>query len=190
MDKQVFLSANTAEGSINFFNLIVEMYDLNKLYILKGGSGIGKSTFMRNFSNAFDGKKTFVYCSADPNSLDGVILEDLGVAIIDGTAPHIVDPRFPGLIDEIVDLGKFIIPDRVRATVKQINDITQNKKKHYQNAFAELKMAREQHQELERLYSGAVDFEKVDELCNKLITETKLTAGVTKRNSEGENPTR
>ena len=45
------------------------------------------------------------HCSSDNNSLDGIVIIALKVALLDGTAPHIVDPINPGAVDEIINLG-------------------------------------------------------------------------------------
>ena len=45
-------------------------------------------------------------CSSDNNSLDGIVIPKLKIAILDGTA-HVVDPVFPGVVDEIINLGQF-----------------------------------------------------------------------------------
>ena len=33
----------------------------------------------------------YMHCSSDNNSLDGIVIPKIGVAMIDGTAPHVVD---------------------------------------------------------------------------------------------------
>ena len=174
MERKLFLGANTPDGFVGYFDKIIEMYNLKKLYILKGGSGVGKSTFIKKFAEVFLAKdKTldvnYFYCSADPNSLDGAIIENLNVGIIDGTAPHITDPHYPGLIDEIIDLSQFIDPKKLACTREQIDEITAAKRKHYYNATAHLSKAREQHMQLEALYKPAVDFKRIDELLARLI---------------------
>lgn len=47
------------------------------------------------------------WCSSDPDSLDGVVIGSHQVAVLDGTAPHVIDPRYPGAVDEIVNLGQY-----------------------------------------------------------------------------------
>ena len=37
----------------------------------------------------------FMHCSSDNNSLDGVVIPAINVALLDGTAPHVVDPKIP-----------------------------------------------------------------------------------------------
>jgi hypothetical protein len=81
-----------------------------KVFILKGGPGTGKSTLLNRIgevmrTGGFDVE--YHYCSAAPHSLDGVVIPAAGVALLDGTAPHVVDPRYPGAVEEILNLGAF-----------------------------------------------------------------------------------
>ena len=36
------------------------------------------------------------HCSSDVDSLDAIAVPSLKVAIVDGTAPHVIEPKFPG----------------------------------------------------------------------------------------------
>lgn len=144
---------------------MVDNYALKKLYILKGGSGVGKSTFIKKFSDAFQPTTTeFIMCSADPESYDGVILHDLGVAMIDGTFPHIVDPKFPGLVDEIIDLSQFLDPTKIKATRDELSSLMSQKTIHFKSAYAELHSAREVHKQIEAIMSSAMDFSALDKI--------------------------
>ncbi len=88
--KKVFPGSNTADGFFSFYDYIVNP---RRIFIIKGGPGVGKSTLMKNIGTRFNEKGydiEYYYCSSDSNSLDGVVIPDLGVAVIDGTAPHSV----------------------------------------------------------------------------------------------------
>ena len=104
--KHVFPGGNTPKG---FYSLYHEgLTGLNRIFILKGGPGVGKSTLMRELAELMldNGYDTELWqCSSDNDSLDGVVVPALGIGIIDGTAPHTVDPRYPGAVDEIINLG-------------------------------------------------------------------------------------
>ena len=78
-------------------------------YILKGGPGTGKSQMMKKAAERFAENEdvTCFYCSSDPDSLDAVMMHTSKVIIVDGTPPHVSEPRFPGVCQEIVDLGKY-----------------------------------------------------------------------------------
>jgi len=103
-----FPGAMGPEGFISCFDHLLDDRILRRQIILKGGPGVGKSTFMRRLHAELTGngeRSTLYFCSGDPDSLDAVAIEDHGLLILDGTAPHIVDPKIPGARDSIINLG-------------------------------------------------------------------------------------
>ena len=106
-----FLGANSGKGFVNHFSECYRPEKGEKLYIIKGGPGTGKSTFMKELIVTM--KKHNVdcelyFCSSDPQSLDGVRFPSLGVALVDGTSPHSMDPQMLGIGEEIINLGEFL----------------------------------------------------------------------------------
>lgn len=111
MARYLFPGGNTALGFFSFYDHILPEEETRRMIILKGGPGVGKSTFMRRIGAALAERGhavEYLICSSDPHSLDGVVARKAGFAIIDGTAPHIVDPRLPGAADSLVNLGAFL----------------------------------------------------------------------------------
>lgn len=105
-----FLGANTPVGFYSLFNELYSPEDGWTLYIIKGGPGTGKSTLMKKVASVCDSKGLYcerIYCSSDPNSLDAVIIPSLKVSIADGTSPHILEPKYPGVSEKLIDLGMF-----------------------------------------------------------------------------------
>ena len=103
-----FLGANSAEGFYGLYDQLLDarLYDL---IILKGTPGCGKSTFMRRAAAALEerGLETvYIHCSGDPESLDGVIAPAIRTAIVDGTAPHVLEPRYALAHERYVDLSQ------------------------------------------------------------------------------------
>lgn len=106
--RALFPGAMGPEGFISCFDHLIEDSQLRRKLILKGGPGVGKSTFMRRIHAALcqgGADSTLYFCSGDPDSLDAVAVPDAGLLILDGTAPHIVDPHIPGARDSIINLG-------------------------------------------------------------------------------------
>lgn len=105
--RKLFPGGNTAQGFHSFYDFISPP-EPNRVYIIKGGPGTGKSTLMREIGLAVH-KEGFAVelhmCSSDNDSLDAVALPSLKVSVLDGTSPHVVDPKCPGAIDEIINLG-------------------------------------------------------------------------------------
>ena len=91
-EKQIyFAAANTGSGFVSYFSEIFDPDEMKKLYIIKGGPGTGKSTLAGKLADAAEERGhtvTRYLCSSDPSSLDGIMIEDLRVGVIDGTAPH------------------------------------------------------------------------------------------------------
>ena len=105
-----FLAANSADGFVNGFKNAYDAMDGWRAYLIKGGPGTGKSSFMKKFAHhmvSLNIKTEIIPCSSDPDSLDGVILPDRKVIILDATAPHTLDPVYPGVCEEILNFGQF-----------------------------------------------------------------------------------
>ena len=86
-----FVGANSGEGFQNLFSEVVDLADTYDLMILKGGPGVGKNTFMREIGRCMEAAGApveYLWCSGDPDSLDGVVLPSIRCAVVDGTAPH------------------------------------------------------------------------------------------------------
>lgn len=142
-----FAARNSHSGFQSLFDEIFNPRDYTRLFILKGGPGTGKSTFMRglvSFANENGIDATAVLCSSDPSSLDGVIMKKSGkqVAVIDGTAPHCKDPNFPGAIDEIINLGEGFDTGALEAKRDDILTLSESKGREYKSAYSALKSAK------------------------------------------------
>ena len=109
-ERHYFPGNNTPLGFFSYYRYILGQREAHKIICIKGGPGSGKSTFMKKTAKAFAdlGEDIdYLHCSADEDSLDGVVLRNRKVALIDGTSPHITDPVTPGAVDKIVNLGEF-----------------------------------------------------------------------------------
>ncbi len=108
--RHLFPGNNTSLGFFSYYQYIMPQAQAEHIYCIKGGPGVGKSTLMKNIGLRMqqrDCDVEYLHCSSDPDSLDGVVFPQIHVALIDGTAPHIVDPVNPGAVDEIINLGAF-----------------------------------------------------------------------------------
>ena len=166
---EFFAGANTRYGFKSFFEEAFK--NTERLYILKGSSGCGKSTLMRRIAGKAQKLKLqtdVIYCSADSDSLDGVIIPSLGIAIADGTAPHLMDVKYPCVRESIVNLGQFwdeskLIPHRAK-----IIGLTDLKSCHYKNAYRALAAVGNTAELSEELLSRCIDVKKLDTFAFKL----------------------
>jgi hypothetical protein len=110
MIREVFIGCNTADGFYSFFDFLKNPDDA-KIFILKGGPGHGKSTFIRLIAEKMIAKGYSIelqFCSFDRNSLDALAVPSLKFAIVAATGHHVKDPMYPGVVEEIVNLGAYL----------------------------------------------------------------------------------
>lgn len=133
----LFAASNSAEGFKSYYDRVFDRTLLDHIYIIKGGPGTGKSSFMRDVGEYFEGlgrRVAYYKCSSDPDSLDGVII-DFGVALIDGTAPHSAEPEIAGARDDIIELGTFWDSSMLVDRYGEIYSLSQEKNKAYERAY-------------------------------------------------------
>ena len=145
---QYFLGANSPTGFYSLYSELLPPETASVIYILKGGPGCGKSTLMRQVAQqAAQAGETveYILCSADPDSLDAVVLPRLGAALvdIDATAPHVVEPKYPGAVEQYVNLGDCYDRAGLRAIRGEILTCMDGYKEHYQRAYRCLDAAAE-----------------------------------------------
>lgn len=135
-----FAASNSAHGFHSYYGECFDRKSIGRLYAIKGGPGTGKSRFMREAARAASRAgwcAEMIYCSSDPESLDGVILMHKGeeIAILDATAPHVYEPSHPGVREEIVNLGQFWNAERLRAHKGEIDALNRRKAEAYRRAY-------------------------------------------------------
>ncbi len=125
-----FLGCPTPAGFETHFGDYIKSGDF-VTYILKGGPGTGKSTLMKRLAEGLSDldEAELYYCSSDPDSLDAVLFRKLGIIMVDGTAPHVFEPIYPGARERIVDLGRFWNAAELRKSAAEIVALTDGNKK-------------------------------------------------------------
>lgn len=150
--KHFFLGTNTGQRFYSFYGQLGKEVS-TRLFIIKGGPGTGKSTFMQKIGQEMLSRGfpvEFAHCSSDSNSLDGVLLPSLGIALVDGTSPHIVDPVYPGVVGEILNFGDFWDEKALREKKETILELTRLMSTCYSRVYSYLRAAAEIHREWSR----------------------------------------
>jgi len=166
-----FAAANGYHGFRSYFDSIFASENFLKIYVLKGGPGTGKSSLLKRLSQHFSGMRVYneaIYCSSDPSSLDGVIIERNArrIAVIDGTAPHERDAVIAGAIDEIINLGENWDSDMLEKKRDEILELNKKKKLAYQNAYQNLRLAGEIDSKIEAEYFNILNSSGIQESAN------------------------
>lgn len=141
-----FAAANTADGFYSRFSALFDPLcgKWQKIYIIKGGPGTGKASFMKRAAEYAEKKGLHVeryYCSSDTRSLDGIRIPQIGTAMLDGTAPHTADPVFPGAVEQIINLGMFFDVRALRENTDIIRTLSAEHTAHHLRAKRYLRAA-------------------------------------------------
>ena len=170
--EKYFLAANSAEGFISYFGDFYNPFDGWKAYIIKGGPGTGKSSFMRFIAKEGEKRKLKVEyfpCSSDPHSLDGVSFPKLKTVIMDGTAPHIVDPKYIGVCENLLDFGVFWDKKNLLKKAEEIIKVTLENKEFHKTASDYIKTAGNLIKLNYQTAKSFTDYIKTENFANKLI---------------------
>ncbi len=172
-----FLAANSGEGFINEFTSNFQS-DWTA-YIIKGGPGTGKSSLMRLFYKKAQDKNldaVLCPCSSDPDSLDAVILPTKKIIILDGTAPHIVEPKIPGVCEQLINTGSFWNAEILKENKENIEKVMKENKNLHKRASSCIRVAARCYKENLAFYLSALDlnrcFDFAATLCKRYIKGT------------------
>lgn len=171
--RKLFPGANTSNGFYSYFDYIIPK-DVNRIFCLKGGPGVGKSSLMKKIARDFveRGYDVEIFpCSSDPGSLDAVLIKKLKVVLLDGTAPHVVDPKIPGAIDEIVNFGDFWNMSNLENNKIEILQCNKEISACFQRAFKYLKAAEPIFYDIEVKNADIMNFGKLNKFTEEFIEE-------------------
>ena len=184
MQTSFFLGANSKSGFYSLYDNMIDLKDANVVHIIKGSPGCGKSSFMRRINEklvakGFDAEE--IRCSSDPDSLDAVIFPQLKAALVDGTAPHVVEPQYPLAVEQYIDLGAFADADALRDKKDDIIDAFHAYKSHYTRAYRLTSCAASLAGEILDIALGAVSIERLHKkaagIISREIKNTRAESG-------------
>ncbi|EMJ6829303.1 TPA: ATP-binding protein [Clostridioides difficile] len=182
--KKAFPGGNTSQGSYSFFDYIIPE-NVKRVFCLKGGPGVGKSSLMKKIYKEFlhRGYDIDLYhCPSDPSSLDGLVIKKLGVVLMDATAPHTMDPKLPGALDEIINLGDYWNTEELEKNKQEISVYDKDISNSFKRAFKFLKSAEPIFRDIEEKYSDCMDYGKVnlvtEEFIKRLFDGVKSTGNL------------
>ena len=117
-----FLGATTPAGFKGYFEPLRHEPGM-QMYLIKSGPGCGKSTLMKRLARAAEQRGELtqrIHCASDPDSLDGVVFLGQRAAIVDATAPHVMEPDAPGAEEQVVSLYHTLDADALHAHADEV----------------------------------------------------------------------
>lgn len=191
---KAFAASNSAGGFVCYYDAIFPPEKFDRLYVIKGGPGTGKSYFMQKVAAEAEQRGytvEYFYCSSDPMSLDAIAAYPTtdprarygpkpvpkSFAVLDGTAPHVRDTLLPGAADEIVDLGNFWNTGQLVAKRGEIARLCGQKAEYFRRAYEYLEAAGELATQIKRLVLPAVNHEKMRAALSRIFKTVKPGGG-------------
>ena len=176
-NRSYFAAANGYKGFRSNFDRIFSPLSLNKMFVIKGGPGTGKSTLMKKIATEFekDATVTRIYCSSDPESLDGLIIEknEKIIGIADGTAPHVIEPTYPGAKEEIINLADGFDYHGLYEKNKEIITLAKQKKREFEKAYSALEVAGSIRKHITAFLIDNEDYSKAECIARSLIVDER-----------------
>lgn len=169
-----FLGGNTSQGFFSHFNYIISQKDASRIITLKGGPGTGKSSLMKKIGRYYldlGYDVEFHHCSSDDNSLDGILIKEKRVALLDGTAPHMIDPVNPGAVDELINMALCLNDEKIRPFKNEILSINKKISSAFSRGYSYFKAARALYDDWSILNSQAADSFEINKVKNRLQQE-------------------
>ena len=167
----IFLGANSGTGFSSLYDQLLNAR-LGDLLIIKGGPGCGKSSFMRTVAKelADAGEKIiYVNCSGDPDSLDGVLIPSIKTGLVDGTAPHVLEPTYTVATERYVDLTRFYDVAATKARRGEIIAHSDAYRTAYAEAYRILRAVDAVAEERRAAVHAAMDFDRLSRRVDGLL---------------------
>lgn len=175
--RRMFLGSNS---SIGFYSLFDQIFseDLNRYFIIKGGPGTGKSMFMKRIGESVESLGLdieYYHCSSDSDSLDGLFIPKLKIALVDGTTPHVIEPKYPVLIDEILDFAQFLDRQQLLRHKKDIITLSKEASFYFRKTYMQLKQAAIVYEEIKLMYNKPINLKLARQLLYDIFKDAPVS---------------
>lgn len=167
-----FAVGNTARGRFNLYESAFQ--GLNAIYMITGSPGTGKSTVLQQIAEEMQESGRDVqlfHCPLEADRLDGVILADAKIGIVDGNACGEVlsDLLGGGRTIHRFDFDQAVDPSVLASNEEQIRTLRERIEAAYTQAYETYDKALRIHDEWEAYYIGSMNFGKAEQVTQELI---------------------
>lgn len=174
-----FMGANTKDGFRSLYSELYKDKRIQTVWIIKGGPGNGKSTFMRALGEVADQNdctQEYILCSSDPDSLDGLIIPAAHVAVVDGTAPHVLEPQICGLDAKYIDFSS-CYRTKMDDIAEELQTVQADNKACYLPAYVCLNTAASLRREIWRSVRAQLPEEGIVSIREGILRQEILSSG-------------
>ena len=172
MKEKYFAASNSSKGFCSYYDEVFDPQKLYKIYVIKGGSGTGKAFFMNEIAKSAELKGfsvRYIYCSSDAGSLDGIIINELKIAVLDGTFPHVYEPKYIGAVESFVNLSDFLNEKLLQSSRKIIERLSKEKHNGFERAYRNLSAYHQLSNNIKDLVFPCLKLEKMKKYVNRFL---------------------
>ncbi|WMJ82821.1 hypothetical protein ACS3UN_01735 [Oscillospiraceae bacterium LTW-04] len=120
-----YLSANTPLGFVSRLNMLCDADRFSRILLLKGGTRKRRAELISFAAKAADAAGHCVHLVASVDSASAPEAAYWGdTALIDSAHPHVIEPRYPGVVEEILWLGDCFDTEKLRQNKPTIIALT------------------------------------------------------------------
>lgn len=169
--RQVFAGALTGDGYVGFQQELVSK--MERIFILEGAVGCGKSTLMQRVAQNMQDRGYDVVqwqSLVDVSSIDGLVIENLGIALIDGTSKYAVNLKFAGVVEEIVNLGDYWNQSQLRDHKDEIFVLADKISSSFESAFVHINSVENEYEDFQNALPALSEIE-MKSISQKLAVE-------------------
>lgn len=162
-------AGNTSKGFKPLYNSIFQ--GVKKIYSLSGGSNIFKTAIIKELIDEYSDTLSLdvIVSTIDNNEMEGVILKEKEIAIVNGTPLH----GFMNLVGdniEIIDLDVFLDFKKINESEEVIKTLKEQFNNCMENAHMEYKKALKIHDYWEAIYFPYLNIEKANKFTRDVIS--------------------
>lgn len=138
--------------------------NIERVYILKGAPGTGKATFIRLLGDsmlALGYEMEYWISAADAVNPEGIYFPQLDAAVVNGSSPVSLEPRYPHISGESINLGDYLDTTLLKELAEKIISHIDHWETLNREAGAHLQSAAQAKQEIKRSNSSHLNMQQL-----------------------------
>ncbi|MCR4442488.1 MAG: hypothetical protein QHH10_13770 [Peptococcaceae bacterium] len=179
--RRLFASANTPNGPVSYLDSLLE--GVRKLYLFKGEPGTGKEKALQVLLSETVrlGMDCEVYhCPLEPQKLEAVNIPAINTAAVRLNERLVFDPKCLTSLEnlEFIDFNKYLNERVCQVFTREIEEAKKRLEDCFLRAWRKLSEAKMLHDDLEKLYVGAMNFAEIDKIREKTLKRILALGGL------------
>lgn len=170
--RHLYANGFTAEGFISQFASMQR--NLDYVFIFKGAPGTGKTLLIKEIVEALTSQGIdleLIHSPRGQNDLDGLLIPKVKIGLFISSPPFTFDSNQLEVRGEVLNLDVCLNKDQLAQKKDEIRMLSKQVQEKYSQAVAHLAAAKRIHLEKEEIYVRHMNFEKANQLTDRLITD-------------------